>query len=70
MDDGSRHYCILTNGTNIYANDTDFSLKAFTGAAEYKGLFTSFNSGGGTMTWTRVGATTTGTMTLLVGFIR
>lgn len=72
MDDGSRHYCLLTNGTARYLNDSSFSIRSVqtSGTTEYRGLFNAFNAGGGSITWTRVGGTTQGTMQLYIGFMR
>src|SRR3990167_1568351 len=72
MDDGSRHFSIVASGTAKYLSDSDFSIRAITasGTTEYRGLFNSFNAGGGSVTWTRVGGTTIGTLQLYVGFLR
>lgn len=71
MDDGSRHQSISYDGSKHFA-DSDFSVRAITasGTTEYRGLFNSFNAGGGSITWTRVGGTTSGTLQLYVGFLR
>lgn len=72
MDDGSRHYSIAASGTARNDISSDFSIRSITasGTTEYRGLFNSFNSGGGSITWTRVGGTTSGTLQLYIGFIR
>ena len=74
MDDGSRHYSvpvIKLGGTTSFVADSSFSIRAITagGTTEYKGLFNSFNSGGGTITWTKVGSPV-GTLQLYIGFFR
>ncbi len=71
MDDGSRHFCIATAGTARSLADSSFSIRAIaaSGTTEYKGLFNSFNAGGGSVTWTKVGSPT-GTLQLYIGFLR
>ena len=71
MDDGSRHVCVATSGTRNLI-DSNFSIRAIVtgGTTEYRGLFNSFTSGGGSITWTRVGGTTVGTLQLYIGFLR
>ena len=72
ISDISRHYCIASSGTSRYVTDSDFSIKAVTtsGSIEYKGLFSSFNSTGGVITWTKVGGTMGGTLQLYVAFMK
>lgn len=71
MDDGSRHVC-LTRGTSSWLADSSFSVRNIvtTGTTEYRGLINSFNAGGASMSWTRVGGTTVGTLQVYIGFLR
>ena len=70
LDDGSRYVC-LTRGTSGFLRDGTFSIRNITtnGTTEYRGLFNSFNSGGGSITWTRVGSPAD-TLQLFIGFVR
>ena len=71
IDDGSRHACILSNGTSKYGNDTTNSISVLgQGTTTYKGLFNSFNAGGGSITWVRAGGTQAGTIQMMIGFFR
>ena len=72
MDDGSRHLSLSTIAASTFESDSNVSIRAVTasGTTEYRGLFNSFNSCGGSITWTRVGGTTSGTLQIYVGFMR
>lgn len=74
LDDGSRHFCfsnVKLGGTNSYFAEPSFSIRAITagGTTEYRGLINSFNDGGASVTWTKVGSPV-GTLSLAFGFIR
>lgn len=72
LDDGSTHISLLSNATSKYTTDTSFSVSILgtPGTSTYKGLFNSFNAGGGSITWVRAGGTQSGTVQLLIGFYR
>ena len=74
LDDGSRHLSVSSiklGGTSSYLYDSSFSVRAITagGTTEYRGLINSFNAGGASITWTKVGSPV-GTLSLAVGFLR